>query len=57
MDVAQAHVNEIQRLEGEKSRHHPSSETGKSYSEIIKKKKGIINLLRKDFDSEKKQLN
>ena len=53
MDEAQAHFNEIQRLEGEKLRHHPSSETGKSYSEIIKKKKGIINQLRKDIDFEK----
>ena len=52
MDEAQAYFNEIQRLEGEKLRHHPSSETGKSYSEIIKKKKGIINQLRKDFDFE-----
>ena len=50
MEEAQAYFNEIQRLEGEKLRHHPSSETGKSYSEIIKKKKkGIINQLRKDF--------
>ena len=48
MDEAQAHFNEIQRLEGEKLRHHPSSETGKSYSAIIKKKKGILNQLRKD---------
>ena len=36
---AQAYFNEIQRLEGEKLRHHPSSETGKSYSEMIKNKK------------------
>ena len=50
MDEAQAYFNEIQRLESEKIRHHPSSETGKSYSEIIKKKKGIINQLRQDFD-------
>ena len=34
-------------------RHHPSSETGKSYSGILKKKKGITNQLRKDFDFEK----
>ena len=50
MDEAQAYFGEIQRLEREKLRHHPSSETGKSYSEIIKKKKGIFNQLRKDFD-------
>ena len=50
MEEAQAYFNEIQRLEGEKLRHHPSSDTGKSYSEIIKKKRGIINQLRKDFD-------
>ena len=49
-DEAQAYFNEIQRLEGEKLRHHPSSETGKSYSEMIKKKKGIINQLRQDFN-------
>ena len=48
MDEAQAYFNEINRLEGEKIRHHPSSETGKLYSEI--KKKGISNQLRKDFD-------
>ena len=52
MDEAQVYFNEAQRLEGEQLRHHPSSETGKSYSEIIKKKKGIINQLRKDFDFE-----
>ena len=50
MEEAQAYFNETQRLEGEKLRHHPSSETGKSYSEIMKKKKGIINQLRKDFN-------
>ena len=49
-DEAQAYFNEIQRLEGEKLRHHPSSETSKTYSEMIKKKKGIINQLRQDFD-------
>ena len=49
MDEAQADFHEIKRLEGEKIRHHPSSETGKLYSEI-KKKKGIISQLRKDFD-------
>ena len=48
-DEAQAYFNEIQRLEGEKIRHHPPSETGKTYSEMIKKKKGIINQLRQDF--------
>ena len=47
MDEAQAYFNEIQRLESEKLRHHPSSETGKNYSEMIKKKKVIINQLRK----------
>ena len=52
-EEAQAYFNEIQRLESEKLRHHPSSETGKSYSEMIKKKKGIINQLRQDFDFEK----
>ena len=31
-------------------RNHPSSETGKSFSEMIKKKIGIINQLRKDFN-------
>ena len=51
-DEAQAYFNEIQRLEGEKIRHHPSSETGKTYSEMIKKKKGIINQLRQDFNFE-----
>ena len=51
-DEAQAYFNEVQRLEGEKLRHHPSSETGKSYSEIIKKKKGIIKQLRKDSNFE-----
>ena len=50
MEEAQAYFNTIQRLEGEKLRHHPSSETRKSYSEMIKKKKGIINQLRQDFD-------
>ena len=52
-DIKKKHrriFNEIQRLESEKLRHHPSSETGKSYSEMIKKKKGIINQLRQDFD-------
>ena len=43
MDEAQAYFNEIQRLEGEQLRQHPSSETGKTYSEMIKKKNGIIN--------------
>ena len=53
MDEAQANfLMKIQRLEGEKLRHQPSSETGKSYSEIIKKNKGIINQLRRDFDFE-----
>ena len=51
-DEAQAYFNEIQRLEGEKLRHHPSSETGTSYSEMSKKKNGIINQLRQDFDFE-----
>ena len=51
-DEAQAYFNEIQRLEGEKIRHHPSSETGKTYSEMIKKKKGKINQLRQDFNFE-----
>ena len=51
-DEAQAYFNEIQRLEGEKIRHHPSSETGKTYSEMIKKKKDIINQLRKNFKFE-----
>ena len=42
MDEAQACLfDETQRLEGEKLRHHPSSATGKSYSEIIQKKTGI----------------
>ena len=50
-EEAQAYSNQIQRLEGEKIRHHPSTETCKSYLEIIKKK-GIINELRKDFDFE-----
>ena len=49
-DEAQAYCNEIQRLEGEKLRHHPSSETGKTYSEMIKKKKGISSQLRQYFD-------
>ena len=44
-EEAQAYFNESEKL-----RHHPSSETGKSYSEIIKKKKGIINHLRKEFN-------
>ena len=57
MDEAQAYFNEIQRLEGKHLRHHPSSEAGKFYSEIIKKKKGIINQLRRDFDFAKKQSN
>ena len=35
-----------------KLRHRPSSETGKSYSEVIKKKNGILNRLRKDYDFE-----
>ena len=52
IEEAQAYFNEIQRLEGEKLRHHPSSETGKSCSGMIEKKKGIINQLRKDFDFE-----
>ena len=52
MDEAQTYFNEIQRLEGEKMRHHPSSETGKSYSEMIKKKKGVTNQLRQDFNFE-----
>ena len=51
-DEAQAYFNEIQRLEGDKSRHHPSSETGKSYSEMIKKQKGIINELRQYVEFE-----
>ena len=52
MEEAQAYFNEIHRLEGEKLRHHPSSEKGKSYSEMIKKKEGIINQLRQDFGFE-----
>ena len=38
-DEAQAYLNENQRLEGEKLRHHPSSGTCKNYSETIKKKR------------------
>ena len=51
-DEGQAYFNEIQRLESEKLRHHPSSETGKTYSEMIKKKKDIINQLRKNYKFE-----
>ena len=51
-DEAQAYFNEIQRLESEKIRHHPSSETGKNYSEMIKKKKDISNQLRKNYKFE-----
>ena len=48
-DEAQAYLNEIQRLEGEKLRHDPPSETSKNYSEMIKKRKDIINQVRKNF--------
>ena len=51
-DEAQAYFNEIQRLEGLRLRHHPSSETGKNYSEMIKKKKVRINQLRKNYKFE-----
>ena len=54
MDEAQAHYNEIQRLEKLKLRHHPDSNIGKSYREMIKKKKDIIDQLRKDYDFEGK---
>ena len=51
-DEAQSQFRKIQELEGFRLRHHPSSETGENYAEMIKKKKDIINQVRKNYEIE-----